>query len=55
MRITLIFYLVRILGKNDKKIVELNSHLYVPKSEYKDDALFELANTYVADDKNTQQ
>jgi TolA-binding protein len=41
------------LGKNEKKIAELNSFVQAyPKSEYKDDALFELANTYVADDKN---
>ncbi|HTG65752.1 MAG TPA: tetratricopeptide repeat protein, partial [Flavobacterium sp.] len=37
------------VGKNDKKIEELNSFLQVyQKSSYRDDALFELANTYVA-------
>ena len=41
------------MPKNDKKIDELNSFIQMyPKSEYRDDALFELANTYVADNKN---
>ncbi|MEN9909076.1 MAG: hypothetical protein RLZZ540_2225 [Bacteroidota bacterium] len=40
------------VGKNDKKIEELNSFLLAyPKSSYRDDALFELANTYVATNK----
>ncbi|MBA0883266.1 tetratricopeptide repeat protein [Flavobacterium undicola] len=40
------------VGKNDKKIEELNSFLLAyPKSSYGDDALFELANTYVATNK----
>lgn len=38
------------VSKNDTKIVELNSFLQLfPKSEYRDDALFELGNTYVAE------
>ncbi len=37
------------LSKNEKKIQELNSFLQLyPKSEYRDDAFFELGNTYVA-------
>jgi len=40
------------LSKNSKKIEELNSFLSLyPKSDYQDDALFELGNTYVADNK----
>jgi TolA-binding protein len=40
------------VSKNDRKIQELNSFLTLyPKSEYRDDALFELGNTYVADNK----
>jgi len=40
------------LSKNSKKIEELNSFLTLyPKSEYQDDALFELGNTYVAENK----
>lgn len=41
------------IAKNDKKIDELNSFLQLyPKSSYRDDAMYELANTYVA---NKQQ
>jgi tetratricopeptide (TPR) repeat protein len=40
------------LSKNDKKLEELNAFLQLfPKSEYRDDAFFELGNTYVADNK----
>ena len=40
------------VAKNDRKIDELNAFLQLyPKSEYRDDALFELGNTYVADNK----
>lgn len=40
------------LSKNNKKIEELNSFLALyPKSDYQDDALFELGNTYVAENK----
>jgi TolA-binding protein len=40
------------VSKNDKKIEELNAFLQLyPKSEYRDDALFELGNTYVAENK----
>lgn len=40
------------LSKNSKKIEELNSFLTLyPKSDYQDDALFELGNTYVAENK----
>jgi TolA-binding protein len=40
------------VSKNDKKIEELNSFLQLyPKSEYRDDAFFELGNTYVAQNK----
>jgi TolA-binding protein len=40
------------VSKNDRKIEELNSFLQLyPKSEYRDDALFELGNTYVAENK----
>lgn len=38
------------LLKNNKKIEELNAFLKLyPKSDYRDDVLFELGNTYVAD------
>nr|WP_315187559.1 tetratricopeptide repeat protein [uncultured Flavobacterium sp.] len=41
------------VSKNDKKMEELNSFLQVyPKSEYRDDALYELGNTYVATGKS---
>ncbi|SDW89364.1 tetratricopeptide repeat protein [Flavobacterium degerlachei] len=37
------------IAKNDKKIEELNLFLQLyPKSSYRDDAMYELANTYVA-------
>ncbi len=37
-------------SKNERKIDELNAFLQLyPKSEYRDDALFELGNTYVAE------
>jgi tetratricopeptide (TPR) repeat protein len=40
------------VAKNDKKIEELNSFLQLyPKSNYRDDAMYELANTYVASGK----
>lgn len=40
------------VARNDTKIVELNSFLQMyPKSNYRDDAMYELANTYVASDK----
>jgi TolA-binding protein len=40
------------VSKNDKKIEELNAFLQLyPKSEYRDDALFELGNTYTAENK----
>ncbi|MBA4276622.1 tetratricopeptide repeat protein [Flavobacterium sp.] len=40
------------VSKNDKKITELNAFLQLyPKSEYRDDVLFELGNTYVAENK----
>jgi tetratricopeptide (TPR) repeat protein len=40
------------VSKNDKKIEELNAFLQLyPKSEYRDDALYELGNTYVATNK----
>ena len=40
------------ISKNDRKIEELNAFLQLyPKSEYRDDALFELGNTYVAENK----
>jgi len=40
------------LSKNSKKIEELNAFLTLyPKSDYQDDALFELGNTYVAENK----
>ncbi|TPG41662.1 tetratricopeptide repeat protein [Flavobacterium pectinovorum] len=43
------------MSKNDKKIDELNNFLQMyKKSEYRDDALFELGNTYVAEKKNDQ-
>ncbi|GAA3771875.1 tetratricopeptide repeat protein [Flavobacterium ginsengiterrae] len=41
------------MGKNDQKISELNNFLKMyKKSEYRDDVLYELGNTYVADKKN---
>ena len=41
------------MSRNDKKIDELKNFLMMyKKSEYRDDILFELANTYVADKKN---
>jgi TolA-binding protein len=43
------------MSRNDKKIDELNNFLQMyKKSEYRDDVLFELANTYVTDKKNEQ-
>jgi tetratricopeptide (TPR) repeat protein len=40
------------IAKNDKKIEELNSFLQLYlRSEYRDDAFFELGNTYVAQNK----
>lgn len=43
------------VSKNDKKIDELNSFLeFYPKSEYRDNALFELGNTYVAEKQQEQ-
>ena len=40
------------IAKNDKKIEELNNFIQLyPKSQYRDDALFELGNTYVAENK----
>ncbi|HEX8270123.1 MAG TPA: tetratricopeptide repeat protein [Flavobacterium sp.] len=41
------------VARNDKKIEELNKFVTgYPKSQYRDDALFELGNTYVAEKKN---
>ena len=41
------------MSKNDKKIDELKNFLLMyKKSEYRDDVLYELANTYVTDKKN---
>ena len=41
------------IAKNDKKIDDLNAFLQLyPKSDYRDDAMFELGNTYVAENKN---
>ena len=41
------------IGKNEKKIENLLSFLQLyPKSEYRDDALFELGNTFVAENKD---
>jgi len=43
------------MSRNDKKIDELNNFLQMyKKSEYRDDVLYELANTYVTDKKNDQ-
>ncbi len=43
------------VGKNQKKIENLISFLQLyPKSEYRDDALFELGNTYVTENKDEQ-
>jgi len=40
------------ISKNAKKIEELNAFLQLyPKSDYRDDAFFELGNTYVAENK----
>jgi tetratricopeptide (TPR) repeat protein len=40
-------------SKNNKKIEELNAFLSLyPKSDYQDDVLFELGNTYVAENKS---
>ncbi|WP_395046487.1 tetratricopeptide repeat protein [Flavobacterium sp.] len=40
------------MGKNDKKINDFNQFLKTyPKSQYRDDALFELANTYTAENE----
>jgi len=41
------------MSKNEQKISELNNFLQMyKKSEYRDDALYELGNTYVAEKKN---
>ncbi|RTY92342.1 tetratricopeptide repeat protein [Flavobacterium sp. GT3R68] len=41
------------VAKNDKKIEDLNKFVTLyPKSQYRDDALFELGNTYVTEKKN---
>nr|WP_199003228.1 tetratricopeptide repeat protein [Flavobacterium sp. ASV13] len=43
------------MSKNDKKVDELNNFLQMyKKSSYRDDALYELGNTYVAEKKNDQ-
>ncbi|MEA9411865.1 tetratricopeptide repeat protein [Flavobacterium sp. PL02] len=43
------------MNKNDKKIEELNGFLQMyKKSEYRDDVMFELANTYAAEKKTEQ-
>ncbi|MFW0737014.1 tetratricopeptide repeat protein [Flavobacterium sp. T12S277] len=43
------------MSKNDKKADELNNFLQMyKKSSYRDDALYELGNTYVAEKKNEQ-
>jgi len=43
------------MSKNDKKIDELNNFLLMyKKSEYRDDALYELGNTYATEKKNDQ-
>ncbi|MGH2664371.1 tetratricopeptide repeat protein [Flavobacterium sp.] len=40
------------MGKNDKKISDFNQFLKTyPNSQYRDDALFELANTYTAENE----
>jgi tetratricopeptide (TPR) repeat protein len=42
------------MGKNDKKISDFNQFLKTyPKSQYRDDALFELANTYTAENETS--
>ncbi|MEO8234501.1 MAG: tetratricopeptide repeat protein [Flavobacterium sp.] len=42
------------MGKNDKKIADFNQFLKTyPNSQYRDDALFELANTYTAQNETT--
>lgn len=41
------------VSKNDKKIEDLNKFVTAfPKSQYRDDALYELGNTYVSEKKN---
>lgn len=41
------------VAKNDKKIDDLTKFVLIyPKSQYRDDALFELGNTYVTEKKN---
>lgn len=41
------------VSKNDRKIEDLNKFIGAfPKSQYRDDALFELGNTYVSEKKN---
>ena len=41
------------VAKNDKKIDDLTKFISIyPKSQYRDDALFELGNTYVTEKKN---
>ncbi|MEO2126566.1 MAG: tetratricopeptide repeat protein, partial [Christiangramia sp.] len=43
------------VGRNDTKIEELNSFLNrYPRSSYRDDAMFELGNTYVANNNTSQ-
>ncbi len=40
------------VGRNEKKIEDLNKFINTfPKSQYRDDAMFELGNTYVAENK----
>ncbi|MEO8516584.1 MAG: tetratricopeptide repeat protein, partial [Flavobacterium sp.] len=42
------------MGKNDKKISDFNQFLKTyPNSQYRDDALFELANTYTAENETS--
>lgn len=41
------------IAKNDKKIEQLDSFItQFPKSQYRNDALFELGNTFIAENKN---
>ncbi len=43
------------VGRNEKKIDDLTKFVAAfPKSQYRDDALFELGNTYVAEKKTTE-
>ncbi|GEP52309.1 hypothetical protein FNO01nite_29810 [Flavobacterium noncentrifugens] len=43
------------VARNDKKIEDLNKFIVAfPKSQYRDDALFELGNVYVTEKKNDQ-